>query len=331
MKKNRDFHFCCESLGKVSRTFALNINKLKGNTRKAVTVGYLLFRIADTFEDSENLSEERKIKNLRGFIEVFKSGKSLRERIAAYRRLDLFFEKGTPEGELLERGEEVLRVYCELPEVYRRITDPLIAESVRGMISYQKRKMEAGEAIFQTENFADLEKYCYYVAGVVGKMLTRIFCLKRRIAPFRPKLEKHQVAFGVALQLTNIAKDFEKDLKRGWFYIPKTFANLEYLAENPEREKEKILRKLIPAIVPYFDKTVDYIRAVPVAEISVRLFCVIPFVLAYNTVKKICQRKGNKLSRAEVIEVLDKSDFFASSQSAMEEDYFKIRKDLRFD
>ncbi|MEA2082404.1 MAG: squalene/phytoene synthase family protein, partial [Elusimicrobiota bacterium] len=232
------------------------------------------------------------------------------------------------EGELLERGEDVLKVYCSLPEVYRKITDPLISESAGGMILYQERKMEAGPGVFQTEDFADLEKYCYYVAGVVGKMLTRIFCLKKRIAPFAEKLAENQISFGLALQLTNIAKDFEKDLKRGWFYIPRTFVTPEFLKKNPTAAKDKILRKLSPELVRYFDTSLDYIKALPVEETSVRIFCIIPFVLAYATVKKIIRGAGNKLSRDEVSGILDKSSLFALSQNALSKDYLETRRDL---
>ncbi|HZD06425.1 MAG TPA: squalene/phytoene synthase family protein, partial [Longimicrobiales bacterium] len=38
-------------LDRTSRTFALNIPLLPQPTRREVTVAYLLFRIADTFED----------------------------------------------------------------------------------------------------------------------------------------------------------------------------------------------------------------------------------------------------------------------------------------
>ena len=46
-----DFAFCEESLVRVSRTFAINIKILKGNSYKGLLLAYLLCRIADTIED----------------------------------------------------------------------------------------------------------------------------------------------------------------------------------------------------------------------------------------------------------------------------------------
>ena len=48
-------------LVKTSRTFALSIPVLPEPTRREVTVAYLLFRIADTLEDSTLWSRERKL------------------------------------------------------------------------------------------------------------------------------------------------------------------------------------------------------------------------------------------------------------------------------
>ena len=63
-------------------------------------------------------------------------------------------------------------------------------------------------------NFASLEKYCYFVAGLVGEVIARIlgFEDKRTIA-YAHKL-------GLALQLTNIIRDVGEDADRGRIYLP---------------------------------------------------------------------------------------------------------------
>ena len=74
-----DWEYCREMLPKVSRTFALNIVQLEGLLFKAVLLGYLLFRIADTFEDTEYRDERQKIADLKDFSEIFTGNKSLDE------------------------------------------------------------------------------------------------------------------------------------------------------------------------------------------------------------------------------------------------------------
>ncbi|MEF9674348.1 squalene/phytoene synthase family protein [Pseudomonas sp. PCH446] len=58
------------------------------------------------------------------------------------------------------------------------------------------------------ESLAELKRYCYCVAGVVGEMFTELF------VDFAPELAVHQArmtalapSFGEGLQLTNILKD----------------------------------------------------------------------------------------------------------------------------
>jgi farnesyl-diphosphate farnesyltransferase len=54
-------------LEKTSRTFALSIPLLPEPTRREVMIAYLLFRIADTFEDSSSWPRESRIEALEQF------------------------------------------------------------------------------------------------------------------------------------------------------------------------------------------------------------------------------------------------------------------------
>ncbi len=69
--REMDWEYCCKILPKVSRTFVLNIAQLEGDIFKTVLLGYLLFRIADTFEDTMYQDEKEKITNLKDFSTVF--------------------------------------------------------------------------------------------------------------------------------------------------------------------------------------------------------------------------------------------------------------------
>lgn len=62
--------------------------------------------------------------------------------------------------------------------------------------------------------WAELENYCYHVAGVVGLVMCRVFDLRE------PAAEKQAVLMGNAMQLTNILRDVEEDWLRGRVYLP---------------------------------------------------------------------------------------------------------------
>ena len=83
---------------------------------------------------------------------------------------------------------------------------------------------------------------------------------------------------------------------------------------------------MITFIVTYLDSTLRYIKLLPLEESSIRIFCIIPFVLGYRTLSKIVQMEGNKISRQEVTDIIHKSGAYAQSNSFLEEDYLKIRE-----
>ncbi len=62
--------------------------------------------------------------------------------------------------------------------------------------------------------FADLYRYCYLVASVVGLVCIRIF------GYLDPRAEKLAEETGIAFQLTNILRDVREDAQRGRLYLP---------------------------------------------------------------------------------------------------------------
>lgn len=62
--------------------------------------------------------------------------------------------------------------------------------------------------------FADLRRYCYRVASIVGLICLRIF------GEAEERGRRYAENLGLALQLTNILRDVGSDLARGRVYIP---------------------------------------------------------------------------------------------------------------
>lgn len=62
--------------------------------------------------------------------------------------------------------------------------------------------------------WAELEKYCYRVASLVGLLSIEIFGYQN------PRCKDYAVSLGQALQLTNILRDVRTDAERGRIYLP---------------------------------------------------------------------------------------------------------------
>lgn len=81
--------------------------------------------------------------------------------------------------------------------------------------------MEMDLHLGQVEDEETLLRYCYCVAGVVGLMMCRVMGVQSQSA------EKHAIDLGMAMQLTNIARDVAEDWNRGRCYIPKAWVEVE--------------------------------------------------------------------------------------------------------
>jgi 15-cis-phytoene synthase len=63
-------------------------------------------------------------------------------------------------------------------------------------------------------DFANLQRYCHLVAGVVGEVAARIF------GQTDPATTEYAHRLGLAFQLTNIVRDVGEDAVRGRIYLP---------------------------------------------------------------------------------------------------------------
>lgn len=114
------------------------------------------------------------------------------------REIDALYAGGAMDDPLLEAVQrEVLRL--RIPRAY---LDELIA----GM------RMDAAD--FRYETWGDLLRYCYRVAGTVGLMMCHVMGVRRTEALV------HAAHLGMAMQLTNIARDVLEDWGRGRLYLP---------------------------------------------------------------------------------------------------------------
>jgi len=98
-------------------------------------------------------------------------------------------------------------------------------------------------------DFADLERYCHCVAGVVGLMSAEIFGYAN------PGTLDYARNLGIAFQLTNIIRDVGEDARRGRIYLPQ-----DDLARHGVSVASILRRESTPAMVPLMKEQVARAR-----------------------------------------------------------------------
>ncbi|HUJ52812.1 MAG TPA: phytoene/squalene synthase family protein [Steroidobacteraceae bacterium] len=284
---NLDVSYQEQILPHVSRTFALTIPQLPQPLRIAVCNAYLVCRIADTIEDEPALSAAE----TRVYLERFTAVVSGSEPAAPLARelARLLSDRTLPaERELVCNMDRVTRVTAALGE-QRVAIERCIALMCRGMHHFQQTASLHGLA-----RTSDLDSYCYYVAGVVGEMLTELFCAySPGVAARRAALSELSVSFAQGLQLTNIIKDFWEDRSRGACWFPRDVFAREGVelarlsAQGTDERFHAGVRELVAVAHAHLRNALSYSLLIPAGETGIRRFCLWAIGLAVLTLRKI--------------------------------------------
>jgi farnesyl-diphosphate farnesyltransferase len=272
----------------VSRTFALTIPQLPLALRKAVTCAYLLCRIADTIEDEPALSPPETLAFLQRFSAVL-AGRGEAAPLAHEIEQRLSDRTLATERELVGNMERVLRVMARLNEPQRVAIHRCVELMCYGMPRFQFSASIKGLA-----RSSDLDDYCYYVAGVVGEMLTDLFCdYSPEIARRRTALSAVAASFAQGLQMTNILKDVWEDRSRGACWLPQevfTRHGIDLAGVTGEPFDPRFaagFRELIAVAHAHLRNALDYTLLIPSKETGIRRFCLWAIGIAVLTLRKI--------------------------------------------
>jgi farnesyl-diphosphate farnesyltransferase len=257
-------------LESVSRTFALTIPLLPANLEKVVGNTYLLCRIVDTIEDAVCIDPKTKQVLSTLFVKTVLDP-SYTEEFVKESLMALLNHPNHDEKDLIKNIPRVLRVLQSFDEKQRHAVAQCVQIMSEGMSYFHVRQNQAG-----LEDLKEFEKYCYVVAGVVGEMLTTVFALHS--AAFAKAIsgkESLAIAFGQALQMTNILKDSPEDQLRGVSWKPKGVDQTELLVIAHQKLEDSL----------------RYIYCIPKSEPGIRQFCFLAFGLAVLTLKQIARRR----------------------------------------
>jgi farnesyl-diphosphate farnesyltransferase len=288
-----DDEFQMALLEGVSRTFALTIPQLPESLRRAVANAYLLCRIIDTIEDEVSLTPEQKKHFCYGFISVVNTGEA--SEAFATELAPLLSSNTLPaEHVLIQVIPRVIDITHQFDKEQVAALSTCVEVMAEGMPIFQAENMHGGLA-----TLADMDRYCYYVAGCVGEMLTRLFChYSPEIAQHEDEMLKLGVSFGQGLQMTNILKDIWDDAERGVCWLPQdifseTGFDLKSLNTKTNDANFRIgLEHLISVAHTHLNNALRYTLLIPSHETGIRNFCLWALGMAVLTLKKIKQNLG---------------------------------------
>jgi farnesyl-diphosphate farnesyltransferase len=275
----------------VSRTFALTIPQLPGALRPVVTNAYLLCRTADTIEDEVALSPDEKQEFHDRFVAVVADRESP-EAFAKALEPHLSAVTLPAERELIRETPAVVAVTHGFGNRERAAIERCVRIMCDGMPRFQRHANLGGLA-----DVRELDTYCYYVAGVVGEMLTELFCAySPAIEARRSVLASVSTSFGQGLQMVNIIKDTWADRRRGACWLPRDVfrragLDLATLAGGGSAANRRALAaafdELIALAHGHLQNAFTYTMAIPRDETGIRRFLLWALGLAVLTLRKL--------------------------------------------
>ena len=277
-----DLAFCDDILVKVSRSFAAVIRQLPSTMLVDILIFYLVLRALDTVEDDTTAfpSHEVKIKELKNF----------RKNALGNPNWSM---DGVGEGDekrLLQEFPKCHRVYAALNPESRAIIDDITQRMADGMAEFVGKDLGQG-----TLDISEYNRYCHFVAGLVGEGLSRLFA--------QSGLEKESLGkevylsdqMGLFLQKTNIIRDYLEDYVDGRAFWPQSVwkkysktGDLGYFAKQSDSDASvkslQCLNELVTDALELVPDCLSYLAKLQCAEIF--RFCAIPQVMAIATLDK---------------------------------------------
>jgi farnesyl-diphosphate farnesyltransferase len=246
----------------------------------AIAVFYLVLRGLDTIEDDTSVPLDVKEPLLRDFKNIIeKDGWNWNGN-----------RKEEKDRQLLVEFENVIAEYKSLKPAYRAIIKDMTNKMGNGMADFVVKAANDGISVQKIEEY---DLYCYYVAGLVGEGLTRLFVEAKFGNPAllsRPKLHK---SMGLFLQKTNIIRDVREDHDDNRHFWPKEIwsKHVDQFEDlfNP-KYKEAALNcnsEMVLNALEHVEDCIFYLAGL--REQSVFNFCAIPQAMAIATLE-LCFR-----------------------------------------
>ena len=179
------------TINSVARSFALAARFLPRDVRDDINLLYLALRRLDDLVDLEAPSGSAQRADAQ-------------QRLAAIRTW-------INTGAIADAGGDELAIFVDL----QRRTPALPTDAISAFLD----GMESDLAGPVMESDADLDLYCYQVAGTVGRLMAALLGVR---GGDDAQADHAARALGAAMQRTNILRDIDEDLANGRVYLPAT-------------------------------------------------------------------------------------------------------------
>lgn len=257
----------------MSRSFAAVIQQLPEELTDAVCIFYLVLRALDSVEDDTSFPLDKRIPLLRVFHEKLEEPEWSIEGVG-----------DAPDYRvLLKHFPKVTRFYGRLDEGYRLVISDITRRMGNGMADFAKMQT--------VDSVKDYDKYCHYVAGLVGYGLSDLFSASGREEESLRRELRLSNSCGLSLQKTNIIRDYAEDLDEGRIWWPKEVwqkygATLGWFHNHPDDPRSlALLNHMVTNALQHVPDVLEYLGRLK--DPKVFRFCAIPQVMAIATLEKV--------------------------------------------
>ncbi|KAM9154535.1 squalene synthase-like isoform 2-T3 [Pangshura tecta] len=257
---------CYRYLNQTSRSFAAVIRALDEELRHAVCIFYLVLRALDTVEDDMTINLDTKVPMLRDFHSYL------------YQPDWRYMESKEKDKQVLEDFPTISLEFRNLAKVYQDVIADICHKMGAGMAEFLEKKVDTQH---------EWDKYCHYVAGLVGIGLSRLFSASELEDVIVGQDTELANSMGLFLQKTNIIRDYLEDQLDGREFWPREVwsryaKKLSDLAK-PENIDVAVqcMNELITNALHHIPDVLTYLSRLK--NQSVFNFCAIPQVMAIAT------------------------------------------------
>ena len=278
-----DLAFCDEILVKVSRSFAAVIRQLPGVMLVDVLIFYLVLRALDTVEDDTSAFESNAVKvgHLKSFCQ-----KALLEP-----NWTMHGVGSADERRLLEEFPKCQRIFAQLQPQSQEIIQDITQRMADGMAEFVAKDLGQG-----TTDIEQYNRYCHFVAGLVGEGLSRLFAASGLEKESFGKEIRLSDQMGLFLQKTNIIRDYLEDYVDKRAFWPQSVwkkysetGDLGYFTNQSNKDVQvkslQCLNELVTDALELVPDCLAYLSKLECVEIF--RFCAIPQVMAIATLDKV--------------------------------------------
>ncbi|SFC72327.1 farnesyl-diphosphate farnesyltransferase [Halobiforma haloterrestris] len=304
--RSPDLSYCHTVVQDVSRTFALTIDLLNEPLSDHICVGYLLCRIPDTIEDAVHIPAQSQCQ----LLQTYQAAIDPSEPTSIHTFVDAISPWAPPQGEsadwdVVRAAPTVLATFETFSSSTKQAIRPQVKEMTGGMSRFIDRYSDRPGLRIQTGS--ELDRYCHYVAGTVGTLITDLLPKQSLTTVQAQTLERTAEDFGRLLQLVNIAKDVREDfLGEQNVYLPSEWLEAEsvsqdHLLDDENRDSvSRVLDRVLDRARSCLNPAAAYIQAMPTGGGNTVAAWAVPYLLAVATLRKLKNQPTAALTTGKV-------------------------------